>query len=50
MTGKATDISTVQNYYACLAELDNEELTTANGVHNLHVEVESVGAGRRWFH
>ena len=44
-TDKATDISAMQNYFACLAELDNEELTTANKVHNLHVEVESVGAG-----
>ena len=44
-TGKATDISAVQNYYACIAALDNVELATAIEVHNLHVEVESVGAG-----
>ena len=44
-TGKAAEISAVQNYYACLAELDNVELATAIKVHNLHVEVESVGAG-----
>ena len=44
-TGKAAEISAMQNYYACLAELDNEEFATAIEVHNLHVEVESVGAG-----
>ena len=43
-TGKATDISAMQHYFACLAELDNEELATANKVHNLQVEVESGGA------
>merc|ERR1712153_4763 len=28
-TGKAAEISAVQNYYACLSELDNVELATA---------------------
>ena len=35
----------MQNYFACLAELDNEELTITIEVKNLYVEVESGGTG-----
>ena len=38
-TGKAAEISAMQNYFACLAELDNEKLTTTVQVENLCVEV-----------
>ena len=27
-TGKAAEVSSMQNYFACMAELDNEELAT----------------------
>ena len=45
ITGKAADISAMQTYFACLSELDNEELATTIKVENPYVEVESVGAG-----
>ena len=44
-TGKAAEVSSMQQYCACLAELDNEELADTIKVENLCVEVESaVGA------
>ena len=46
-TGKATKLSAVQNYFACLAELDNEELSNTIEVEILYLELESVGAGIR---
>jgi hypothetical protein len=48
-SGKAStigaDISAIQNYYACLAELDNNELHMNIEVENFYLEIESVGAG-----
>ena len=44
-TGRAAGISATQIYCACLAELGEEEFDTTIEVHNLHVEVESVGSG-----
>ena len=44
-TGKAAEISAMQNYFACLAKLDNEELANTIEVENLYAEVKSVGAG-----
>ena len=41
-TGKAAEISAAQNYSACLAELDNEDLNNTIEVENHYV---SVGAG-----
>ena len=38
-------ISTIQNYYACLVELDNDELRANLGVENFFLEIKSVGAG-----
>ena len=44
-TGKAAEISAVQNQHAYLAELDNEELRIHIKVTHLYLELESVGAG-----
>ena len=43
--GKATELSAVHNYFACMADLDNEESSDTIGVENLCLEIESVGAG-----
>ena len=39
------DISAVQNHYACIAELDNEELEINLKIAKFYLEIESVGAG-----
>ena len=45
-TVKVTKLSAVQKYVACLAELDNEELSHISiKVENIYLEIESVWAG-----
>ena len=45
ITGKATELSAVQNSFASLAQVDNEELINTIEVENVYLELESVGAG-----